>query len=432
MNVWAEFGFASNPYTTSQLSPTAEGADLLVGREKEVKRLHRHWASMDTHASVEGSNGVGKTSLVSVAAYRAMRESMSQTGNVIIPITDVFQLSSDLDTFEYQVHLAIANTIIQHETTLRNCGHSVPNINEIRTWLNAPSVKGGGLTGGGFGATRTVNVNTSSGFKDSGFREHVRYWLSEIFPSSSSGSFVGIIDNLELAETSREARRRLEALRDTVLSIPGVRWVLCGANGIVHSSVGSQRLIGRIAEPIRVAPIDDDDVKLVVQKRIERFRKSEGAIAPVDPDGFDHLYKVAGRNLRNSFKHAQDFSMWLADEEAAGDAVSNRQHLEVWLALQAEKYQSDISSVKPRAWALFDALVARGGTCTPGDHNAFGFNSPEAMRNPVKLLEDANLVHSIIDESDQRRRTTEVTSNGWLVSYKRSGFSLTNGPNPTT
>ncbi|WP_141772855.1 hypothetical protein [Mycobacterium malmoense] len=420
--VWEEFGFKANPYGTSQLMPTAEGERLLVGRSREVRRLHRHWSSMDTHASVEGSNGVGKTSLVSVAAYTAMMASIDSTGNLIVPLDEIFQLDDDLDTFEYQVYLAIANGIIRYDSAFQRVGHQIPNVNEIRQWLNAPSVKGGGVSGGGFGASRSKSLNTSAGFKDSGFRETVRSWLQMIFPPSSSGSFIGIIDNLELAETSREARRRLETLRDSVLAIHGVRWVLCGANGIINSSVGSQRLAGRIADPIRVSPIDDADVKAVVEKRIEEFRIDAGASPPVDPNGFDLLYRIAGRNLRNAFKHAQDFSMWLADEYPNANPWDRWGLLEVWLAYQAEQYEADSTSVKPRAWKLFDELVNHGGTLIPSEYEMYGFNSAEAMRYPLKLLEDANLVHSIVDESDQRRRTTEVTSNGWVVSYKRRGF----------
>jgi hypothetical protein len=351
-----------------------------------------------------------------------MVDSMDSPGNLIVPLPEIFQLEDDLDTFEYQVYLAIANAIMAYDSTFQKVGHQIPNVNEIRQWLNAPSVKGGGASAGGFGASRTKSINTSAGFKDSGFRETVRYWLQTIFPPSSSGSFIGIIDNLELAETSREARRRLETLRDSVMSIHGVRWVLCGANGIINSSVGSQRLAGRIADPIRVSPIADADVKIVVEKRIEEFRNDESASPPVDPNGFDHLYRIAGRNLRNAFKHAQDFSMWLADEHPDANPWDRWGLLEVWLAFQAEQYEAASTSVKPRAWKLFDELISRGGTLIPSEYETYGFNSAEAMRYPLKLLEEANLVHSIVDESDQRRRTTEVTSNGWLVSYKRRGF----------
>jgi hypothetical protein len=174
--------------------------------------------------------------------------------------------------------------------------------------------------------------------------------LHTIFPPGSTGSFIGIIDNLELAETSREARRRLETLRDSVFSIHGVRWVLCGANGIINSSVGSQRFAGRIAEPIRLAPIADDDVGAVVERRIAEFKRDDDASAPVDPNSFDHLYRISGRNLRNAFKHAQDFSMWLADEHPDAKPWDYWGLLEVWLAFQAEQYEADSTSVKPRAW----------------------------------------------------------------------------------
>ena len=98
--------------------------------------------------------------------------------------------------------------------------------------------------------------------------------------------------------------------------------------------------------------------------------------------------------------------------------------LEVWLAEQADRYEEDTKSITKAGWGFFGALLARGGSCSPGDFAQFGFKSQQVMRPYVKQLEDANLVHSAIDESDQRRRTIVVTSNGWLVHYKRSGYAL--------
>lgn len=72
MSIWTDFGFRDNLYATPTLQGAAEGSMLLVGRESEVSRLRTHSGSLDTHASMEGDNGVGKTSLVTVAAYRAM------------------------------------------------------------------------------------------------------------------------------------------------------------------------------------------------------------------------------------------------------------------------------------------------------------------------------------------------------------------------
>ena len=42
-----------------------------------------------------------------------------------------------------------------------------------------------------------------------------------------------------------------------------------------------------------------------------------------------------------------------------------------------------------------------------------------ALRPQVKTLEDAGLLLSSIDEKDQRRKTIEVSSKGYLVKYHR-------------
>lgn len=426
--MWQDFGFKDNLYSTPPLTGTPEGSQLLVGRDAEVARLRTHWASLDTHASMEGNNGVGKTSLVAVAAYRAMAaHALDKNQPFFLPLVEPFQMKAGED-LEEQVLFVIARSIIHYQDAFKAAGKKLPKLDDVRTWLDNPILRGGGGGGSvlGFGANanRTQSAN-SGGFSKAGFRDTVKSWLAEIFPDKDAGAFVGVVDNLELLETSQEARKALEAMRDTVLALPGVKWVLCGANGIVRSSVGSQRLTGVIADPLQVKPLADTDIPLVIQRRAEAHRLRADAIAPVGPDGFTHLYEVAGRNLRIALKHAQDFSLWLHSQGSVGTGADERlQLLEVWLAEQADQYEEDTKSVTPAGWNFFDALLAGGGSCSPGDFEEFNFNSNQAMRPYVKQLEDANLVHSTIDESDQRRRTIVATSNGWLVHYKRSGYSL--------
>lgn len=319
----------------------------------------------------------------------------------------------------------VARSIIHYQDAFKAAGRQLPKIDDVRKWLDDPILRGGGgsanFLGFGGGGSYSQSVN-SGGFSKAGFRDTVRNWLREIFPSKNDGAFVGVIDNLELLETSQDARKSLEAMRDTVLSLPGVKWVLCGANGIVRSSVGSQRLTGVIADPIQVKPLKDEDIPAVIQRRIEAHRISADAFAPVQPEGFAHLYQVAGRNLRIALKHAQDFSLWLSTQGDHSNDVERLSLLEVWLAEQADRYEEDTKSITPAGWTFFDSLLAKGGTCSPSDFSEFQFNSQQAMRPYVKQLEDANLVHSTVDESDQRRRTIVATANGWLVHYKRSGY----------
>ena len=432
MSIWQDFGFKDNLYSTPPLSGTAEGSELLVGRDAEVKRLRTHWTSLDTHASMEGNNGVGKTSLVSVAAYRAMvAHSLGEEDQMFLPLVEPFQLGAGGD-LEEEVLFVIARSILQYEAAFTAAEKKLPKLDDVRVWLDNPILRGGG--GGasvlGIGANANFTQSTNSGgFSKSGFRDTVRTWLSEIFPSKSDGAFVGVIDNLELLETSQDARRALEAMRDTVLALPGVKWVLCGANGIVRSSVGSQRLTGVIGDPIQLQPLGDEDVPVVIQRRIEANRLRADATPPVEPEGFAHLYQVAGRNLRIALKHAQDFSIWLHGQELPdGQSTDRLALLEIWLAEQADRYSEDTSSITPTGWVFFDAVLSEGGSCSPSDFEKYLFNSPQAMRPYVKQLEDSNLVYSTVDDSDQRRRTIVVTANGWLIHYKRSGYKLASKP----
>lgn len=425
MDMWESFGFRDNLYATPPLTGTAEGSQLLVGRDSEVKRLQMHWSSLDTHASMEGDNGVGKTSLVAVAAYRAMvAHSLDESSPLFLPLLEPFQMKAGED-LEEQVLFVIARSIIHYQDAFKAARKEIPRLDDVRKWLDDPILRGGGGGGSvlGFGGNASYSQSTNSGgFSKAGFRETVRSWLKVIFPTKHDGAFVGVIDNLELLETSQDARRALEAMRDTVLALPGVKWVLCGANGIVRSSVGSQRLTGVIGDPIQIRPLTDEDIPIVIQRRIEAHRINADALAPVSPDGFSHLYQVAGRNLRITLKHAQDFSMWLFSNHRQEKFPTVRDELlEQWFNEQAELYIQDTKSITPAGWTFFDALLHDGGTCSPGDYERFDFNSTQAMRPYVKQLEDANLVHSSIDDSDQRRRTIVATSNAWLIHYKRSG-----------
>ncbi|PHV65097.1 ATP-binding protein [Williamsia muralis] len=275
MSVWERLGFRENLYATPPLPGNEEGSRLLVGRDAEVEELQDHWASYDTHASIEGASGVGKTSLVAVAAYRDMVQRERLRKPLIIPMNDIFQLTSDAGSFDQKVYLSLARALLDNEQRLGKAGYPISNLNPLRQWLDSPvnTTRGGTGSAFGFGGGGTYGTasSTSPGFTDGGLIELINSNLRSIFPTRSAGGFVGVLDNMELLSTSKEARRRLEEMRDGVLSIPGVRWVLCGANGIVRTAVGSPRLTGRVADPLRLAPLHRDDVPEVIQRRIGEY-----------------------------------------------------------------------------------------------------------------------------------------------------------------
>ncbi len=427
MSLWVELGFRENPYETSPVPPTEEGIELLVGRDRELKRLLREIRSTDTHPTVEGDNGVGKTSLVSVAGYCALRDfQQGESPQLFIPVTEAFQLSSDStpESFQRTVLFRIAHAFITHEQLLREAGLEVPSVNHINAWLNSPTFRQAEGTVLGFGVGGGSQANDAAGFSESGFRESVLTWLGSAFRSQAAGGFICTIDNLELLETSAAARELLEAIRDTVLSMPGVRWVLCGARGIVRSAAASPRLQGVLGDPIELLPLRDEFIPEVIARRIIVYGVLDSAYAPVEPDGFDHVYKVMHYNLRNAMKVCQDFALWTDEEGQRPQASEDKRGLlEAYLALLSERYVEE-TKVPPRAWTVFDRLVELGGSCSPSDYSEFGFESSQAMRPNVKTLEEANLVLSSIDESDRRRKTIAISPRGWFVQYHRSGYRL--------
>lgn len=426
MSLWTEFGFRENPYAVTPVPPTEEGEHLLVGRDHELEELAVALTSLDTHPTLEGENGVGKTSLVSIACYRALMDfKTGRSSQLHISVGKTFQLrpGDTSESFEREVLFAVARALIDNYDQLKSANLSVPDVRHIDSWLNAPMLAQRQASFGGFGVGGGSQPNTSVGFEEAGFRTAVTRWLSECFPSPAAGAFICVLDNLELLETSQQARTLIEGIRDSVLSLPGLRWVLCGARGIVRSAASSPRLQGYLADPMDIGPIPDGVVPEVVTRRVGIFRMHADAYVPVGSSGFNHLYQIMHSNLRNALKHAQDFAVWMKSQGVFPSAPEDKYGLlEAWLASLAEQYQADTSGVTNRGWQVFDNIVSRGGSCSPSDFDAFGFGSQPAMRPYVKQLEDSNLVVSSIDDTDQRRRTIGVTPRGWLVNYQRSGY----------
>jgi hypothetical protein len=431
--VWENFGFLGSPYTTEPVPSTEQGDQLLVGREADIQKLRSRILAGGTHPTLEGDNGVGKTSLISVACYRLRRDFEQGTSDkLFLPIDDFFQPTTDgsVDDFIKKVYFAIASTIIKEYPTLKkNPGVKLPNVSEVGEWLNSPIFRShsGSASAAGFGAGFGTgrSGNGSAGFAEEGFKDKIDGWLRQIFPTSQSGGFICVLDNIELLDTTQSARNLLEAIRDPLLGRRGLRWILCGARGIVRTSAASPRLDGRLSDPMEIAPISDGYVLAAIEQRIAAYRLRSDAEAPVKPESFRFLYDVLNRNLRNAFKMANDFCQWLVDEdEISGNATEYASLFNVWLTEQADKHQND-TRLGRRAWEVFDHLAERDGWCCLGDHEEFRFNSKDTMRPHIKALHQENLVFtSNNDDADKRRKTIFMTPRGWLVRYARAGYRV--------
>jgi hypothetical protein len=311
--IYEQFGFSDNPFTTRPLQPDAVGGKLLVGRERELSALTRRLITPPKCVTLEGANGIGKTSLVNVAVHRLYHAFSVGTGtDLVIPCGRTFQLDSikAASDLEQEVLHEIAQTLLRHTKAL-NATQKLPSDHALSAWLNSPQLASwqGGVQVAiaGFSLGKTQETNTSAGFQRSGFRQLVEEWLGAVFPGGRGGGIVCVLDNLELLETSTRAKQMLEALRDTVLTMSGLRWVLCGSAGIVKSIASSPRLQGVLHEPLELAGIEDKFAPEVLTSRLKAFESSTDPYMPLTSDDFELLYQTFHSNLRNTLSHSDDY-----------------------------------------------------------------------------------------------------------------------------
>lgn len=274
--IWPEFGFRENPYSQDTLAADESGDELLAGRDSELEDIQRRIGSAGAHPSVEGPIGVGKTSLLNVAAYRMAKVCIeARSRELFLPAVERFQPSKDLREFEASVFRVVAQTLIKNQGSFKHVGLEEPDAAALNKWLNSPEYgsRSGGVTVMGSGAEfgKGGEANTSEGFNRSGFPETVRQILRKCFPPGTGG-IICILDNLEIVETAGEARSRLDELRDRVFNIPELRWVLCGSRGIV-SRARTERLSGIFQTPLIVGPLNDEAAIEAIKNRSFRGRR---------------------------------------------------------------------------------------------------------------------------------------------------------------
>lgn len=434
-SIWPNFGFAENPYSNNTLPADEVGDHLLVGRDREVDELMRRIGSDGIHPSIEGPTGVGKTSLFNVSGYRMLRRCVHEhAGTLFVPCGSAFQMTDSIDLFEERVYYEVAQSLLRHPRAFVESGLDLPNLDAINRWLNLADHRQLSLGGTimGFGAERSTGTvpNESDGFAESGFKRIIQEELQRVFPTPAVGGVVCVLDNLEILQTSQQAREVLEQLRDRLFTIHGLRWVLCGSRGIV-SRARSDRLSGVFDAPMRIGALPDDACIELIERRL-RFYGSESCYPPIDPEGFDYIYQSVNRNLRDSLALAQSYSDWTYGEFVKGrldlpTGSGKMEALKAWIEMRSDLAHQDCQGVQNRAWQFFDDLAGRGGTCRAGDWEQYGFGTQAHMSICVTALVETNLAVRATDPDNASRSLASLTSEGWLVHSHRARYELPDG-----
>lgn len=448
-------GFSSNPFTVHALRADEMGRRLMVGRDDQVelvaKRLHKDGKI----TCLDGHVGVGKTSLVNVAAYECFQAYLhGDTAQLLIPLNDSFQLSKDedVDSFCEKVFRRVATGLLAHRDEL--VGRTLPSkvLQNLNAWMNSPVIEYvndsiGATIGGGIpgifsasvkgDASKSRQINTGTGFTKEGLEQLIRKWLNEIFVVQGSGGVICVIDNLELLESGSNARRLLEALRDRLFNVNGLRWVFCGANGVIHSLAASARLGSFLNTPIiDVHNISPSSIEDLVRTRLNEFSQSpENAEEelPIRIADISTLYPIINFNLRDLLHYVEDYC---EHQFNAGKSIQDdnqkASRFAKWLEkLTTESYSTLSSRVAGDAWAVLDVAMSSPfkGTFGIGDYGSFNRNSKAAipqksferwLKDFVKLgLITKNIDDTAAEDDGFKRDVFAVTAKGALVHYAR-------------
>lgn len=425
VSVFNGWNFTDNPFSAMPLMADAEGNRLFIGRDEELRRLAIRLTSSASAICLDGMVGVGKTSLANIAAFRAQQAYLANTraAPLIIPCRRSFQVSptESPDEFRLRVLIEVAQTLLEKASTYR-LGAQMEGSTGLNAWLNSPLLSQWSVGVPIFTAGGGAQTNDSNGYTTSGFVRTVISWLEAIFPDNQNGGVVCVLDNLELLETSSAARKQLEALRDTLFTVKGLRWILCGAHGILQGVVASQRLVGHLQEPVHVSPLALNQAQQVFDARVATYSAQNGrpTYLPLEKDDFHLTYLIVHKSLRNTLAYANDYCLHVAESgNEPKTSEEKKARFEAWLKRMATSIRDAVKAqTGPRAMKLFlDSIEKLEGEFSPSNYQALGFNSIPALRPQVKALEEVGLLEAQKDDIDQRRKSIAVTGKGWLVHW---------------
>lgn len=440
--MWDVYGFRSTPYSTTALGP--EAADgLLVGREEELRSLHRDLVSGASLMALEGDYGVGKSSLAATAAFSAAGWDVHQGDPWFLATPRPLELvaTESVDEFERRAYYQVAAAILVKARRLASDGNRLEGAQALSEWLLSPAGSGWnagiGLSAavlGGFELSggRNRTTNSTPGFNDAGIIALIDGWLNELFPDASRGGVILRLDNLELLGRDYRLVETFEALRDRLFKRQGLRWIISGAEGMVRTALGSPKMTGAFADPLDLPPIAPEHAPEVIRRRAEILSTRDSYTLPVDPELFEETYLNTGRNLRFTLGLADRYALrsdpgtvtWM---NSADRAAVFRSYVEEEGRLVVTQLAARVS---PAAWKVLTTLVrAKSGFASPSEFRDFGYANMASLLHQVRALRSLGLVEYAVDEEDARRRRIIASNNGRLaVAVREPGISEAASP----
>jgi Cdc6-like AAA superfamily ATPase len=306
--MWDKLGFNENPYNTKPLRVSKEDVNLLIGRSEE---------SIDFATALESSNngviilsgvpGVGKTSFLNIQQYLLEQDKMD-FGPKVIAARQLCPVQTS-DIAKDITLRALTSLVRSVEFYCSTNNKKLPkNTDKIRNWLGQKSSTSGfdfGISVLGFGGNfgREITLPPISEITYETLLDIITAIVNECVQDFKVHNLIIVLDNIEnLNEGS--LKEILMTFRDTLFSIEHLYWILIGQSGLASLiQTLDSRVFQRLTTSIELNAITNEELKLAIDARIEKFHKNKSGKSPVSERIYKKLYNCSNGEIRFVFKY---------------------------------------------------------------------------------------------------------------------------------
>ncbi len=294
---WESLGFSEFPFEPKPIETETLG--LFTGYEEQQKECKSVLDSVNRTIVVEGGRGVGTTSFGNFLRFNLHKQKKYFTPSSEIRIEPQWRLETVLGVI-------ISNIVREMEL-------HISNIEKKKIFKDAKalsnrlhqSYRSFGVSALGFGASYGRSGQTSQPIIVPS--QVLGHHLEDLVGLAKSiGYKNGIIlqlNNLDVGTVHEESDLKylLNALRDYLHSL-GASWLLIGdqnLRGFIARAV--DRVDDVISYEVTINPLNQEEFRKLVEKRIAYFRRNDKAKFPVDMEVFDYLFMITRGRLRYVF-----------------------------------------------------------------------------------------------------------------------------------